>query len=232
MTTNTTHPKYTLYYGPGTCALAGIITLEWIGKPYQLGRVTGEILWSDIYRKINPSTKVPALAIDGRILLENNAILAHLADNAPDANLVPTPRTPARDTLNQWLSFLGSEFHPAFWPWFMPQRYTTDEDQHPAVKAASEQMVASKYERLNGHLTGKQYMMGDARTILDPYLFAMARWGEYFLDIPANYPNVARHMATMRADDAVKFGLAVEAEEIVNAEGSGSSGFQGHVALT
>lgn len=223
----------TFYYGPGTCALAGIITMEWIGQPYQLGRVTGDILWSDIYRKINPSTKVPALSIDGRILLENNAILSHLADHAPSANLIPTPLTPERDEHNQWLSFLGSEFHPAFWPWFMPQRYTTDESQHPQVKAAAEQMVASKYERLDAHLSGKQYMLGDQRTVLDPYLFAMARWGRHFLDIPGNYPNVARHMEMIQADPAVQFGLAIEAGDVVNAgDGDGSGAFQGHVQLT
>ena len=232
MSINTIQPKYTFYYGPGTCALAGIITLEWIGRPYQLGRVAGEVVWSDAYRKINPLTKVPALSIDGRILLENNAILSHLAESAPSANLAPATLTPERDTLNQWLSFLGSEFHPAFWPWFMAQRYTTEEDQQPAVKAAAELMVASKFEYLNEHLADKKFMMGDARSILDPYLFAMARWGEYFLDIPANYPNVARHMKMMRNDPAVQFGLKVEAEEIVNAGDGGGPGFQGHVDLT
>ncbi|MBV7338171.1 glutathione S-transferase N-terminal domain-containing protein [Chloroflexi bacterium TSY] len=225
-------PKYTLYYGPGTCALAGIITLEWIARPYQLGRVTGKILWSDIYRKINPLTKVPALSIDGRILLENNAILTHLANSAPDAKLSPQAGTPERDTLNQWLSYLGTEFHPAFWPWFMPQRYTTDESHYSAVKSASEAMVSSKFAYLNEHLADKQYMLGTQRTILDPYFFAMARWGENFLDISADYPNVARHLEMMRADATVQFGLSVEAGDIVNAADGGGPGFQGHVKLT
>ncbi|MEM7127690.1 MAG: glutathione S-transferase [Chloroflexota bacterium] len=232
MTTTSNQPDYVFYYGPGTCALAGIITLEWIGRPYRLGRVTGEILWSDIYRKINPLTKVPALSIDGRILLENNAILTHLADSAPDAKLSPLLGTPERDTLNQWISFLGTEFHPAFWPWFMPQRYTTDENDHPAIKAAAETMVASKFDYLNDHLANNEYMLGTQRTILDHYLFAMARWGENFLDIPADYPHAARHLEMMRADATVQFGLSVEAGKIVHAEDGGGSGFQGHVALT
>ena len=31
-----------LYYSPGTCALADHIVLEWIGKPYELQRVSKE----------------------------------------------------------------------------------------------------------------------------------------------------------------------------------------------
>lgn len=43
-------------------------------------------------------------------------------------------------------------------------------------------------------------MLGTQRTILEPYFFAMARWGENFLDISENYPDVARHLDMMWTD--------------------------------
>ncbi|KPI95545.1 putative maleylacetoacetate isomerase 1 [Papilio xuthus] len=47
---------------------------------------------TDQYRAINPSQKVPALVIDGAIIVESMAILQYLEDTRPDPAL--TPKTP------------------------------------------------------------------------------------------------------------------------------------------
>ena len=64
-----------LYYTPGTCALADHIVLEWIGKPYEVQRVSREARHQPEYLAINPAGAVPALDDDGWILTQNAAIL-------------------------------------------------------------------------------------------------------------------------------------------------------------
>jgi len=76
-----------LYYAPGACSTASHIGLEERGAPYET-RLTsfanGEQR-SAAYLKINPRGTVPALSVDGAILVENTAILTYLAKKFPAA---------------------------------------------------------------------------------------------------------------------------------------------------
>ena len=63
----------TLYFSPGACSMASHIGLEETGAPYEEKPTLlpkGEQK-TEAYLKINPRGKVPALDIDGRILLKN-----------------------------------------------------------------------------------------------------------------------------------------------------------------
>lgn len=67
---------FTLFYAPGACSLAPHVTLEWIGKPYESGRVryqSAELL------AVNPAGSVPVLQrADGWTLTQAGAILHFL----------------------------------------------------------------------------------------------------------------------------------------------------------
>jgi glutathione S-transferase len=71
----------TLYFSPGACSLASHIGLEETGAPYEIKPILlakGQQR-TEAYLKINPRGKVPALSVDGKILVENTAILTYLA---------------------------------------------------------------------------------------------------------------------------------------------------------
>ena len=81
----------TLYFCPGACSLASHIGLEETGAPYELKPIIlakGQQRTQE-YLKINPRGKVPALSLDGKILVENTAILTYLARRFPDKRLMP-----------------------------------------------------------------------------------------------------------------------------------------------
>ncbi len=82
----------TLYFSPGACSLASHIGLEETGAPYEAKPILlakGQQRTEE-YQKINPRGKVPALSVDGKILVENTAILTYLARRFPEKKLMPT----------------------------------------------------------------------------------------------------------------------------------------------
>ncbi len=82
---------YTLYFSPGACSMASHVLLEECGADYETKLVAlakGEQR-TDEYKKINPHSKVPALAVDGNVITQNVAILPFIAGQFPDAELLP-----------------------------------------------------------------------------------------------------------------------------------------------
>ncbi|MDJ0557232.1 MAG: glutathione S-transferase N-terminal domain-containing protein [Microcoleaceae cyanobacterium MO_207.B10] len=229
--TEKTSPQWTLFYTPGACSLAGIIALEWSGKPYHLVRITKEERASEAFAKVNPLKKVPALSINDRLLSECSAILQHISNHSPQQKMLPEIGTVLEDTMNQWFSYLGSGFHVSFFPLFVPFRFTTIPDQQEGVKQAALQQIRHQYEYLDSHLSNSKYILGETKYVIDPYLLAMARWGENFFDIPQEFPHVFRHISEMREDPRVKISLAIENGEIVDNGAAHGSSFLGHVSL-
>ena len=199
-----------LFYTPGTCAFACIVSLEWLGEPYRLCRVDRDARSSDAYLAINPRAQVPAVRVDGRTLVESNAILTHLADRRPEARLLPANGSWERDVANEWLAYLASGFHAAFWPYFRPDRYTTDAAHQASVKAAAEQAVRRELAALNRYLDGRDWVLQSGRSALDAYLHAMDRWANPFVQMPEEFPHVWRHQRALASDRAARFALAVE----------------------
>lgn len=218
-----------LFYTPGTCSLAGIIALEWLGEPFHLCRVEKEDRSTPAYLRINPRAQVPALRVDGKPLVEANAILSHIAGRRPDGSLLPRGPGPEADLGNQWLAYLGSGFHPVFWPYFAPQKYTTDPNAEPSVRDAAVQAIRRELTVVNAHLEHRPFVLGETRSVLDGYLHAMDRWANKIVDMPKEFPSVFAHQKAMAKDPGTRFGMAIE-------RGDGavppSSAFLGHVALS
>lgn len=193
-----------LYYAPGTCALAPHIVLEWLGVSYDLERVA---LGSDDYKKINPLGTVPSMTDgDDTVMTQSDAILKYLAYKHPEADFGSDGSLRGEYEVNRWLAFMGGDFHPAFFPFFNPQRYTVEEDEASiaAVKAAANNLIARVLKHLDNHLEDKNFMLFGRRSIVDASVFAQLRWVALTsLDI-GDYPNAGRLLDTMRADESVQ----------------------------
>jgi glutathione S-transferase len=217
-----------IFYSPGACSLSCMVVAEWVGEPYELCRVERDVRSSDAFKRINPRAQVPALRIGDRTLVEASAILVHLAERRPGSNLLSPAGTAERDTLNQWLSYFGSGFHVSFYPFFMPGRYIKDPTLHGAVKDAAIDQIRAQLAHVDRQLSGCSYVLGEARSVLDPYLYAMSRWAVSLVDMPREYPNVAAHQERMQKDAAVQFVLATERGEAAT---PASGACRGHVML-
>lgn len=196
--------KETLYYAPGTCALACWIALEWVGADFRVERVDPK---SEAYRRINPLGMVPAVDIGAdRPMTQADAILEDIADRYPDHQLGASQGRIEVFEFRETMAFLSGDFHPAFWPFFAPQRFTTQTDEAAltAVREASHARIDRVMTHLEGLIGDGVHVYQSRRTIADPLAFVMARWTARLPRTWKDYPNITRFMATMQADAAVK----------------------------
>jgi glutathione S-transferase len=104
-----------LYSAPGFTSLADHIAMLEAGIQFDVVKVdigTKEIEGGGRYTDINPKGYVPALVFDdGEMLTENVAILAWVADRAPE--LAPHGHL-GRYRLLEMLSFIATEIHKRF----------------------------------------------------------------------------------------------------------------------
>jgi glutathione S-transferase len=202
----------TLHYSPGACSLAPHIVLEWIGEPYEAVRVERG---SKEFLALNPAGAVPVLQEDdGWLLTQAGAILDYLAARHPDARLAGGDGIRAKAEAHRWSDFFTSDVHAAFWPVFMPQRYTTDESQaaRQAVVEAGHRLVAKQFAVLERHLEGREYILDGGRSLIDAYAFPMIRWAIKVLPGALTpYPNIQALHDRIEADPAVQKVLAREA---------------------
>ncbi|MBD3881868.1 glutathione S-transferase N-terminal domain-containing protein [Phormidium tenue FACHB-886] len=202
-----------LFYMPGACSLAPHIVLEWIGRPYELGRVERGKTREPDFLAINSAGKVPALIEDnGQVLTEAEAVLLYLAEKFPEAQLGASPTAEARYEMYKWLSYLTGDVHPAFYPYFLPQRYIADEHQYHAIREAAYKQIDACFQLLDRHLENRTYMVEDRRTILDPYLFVFCRWGNTLPNPFTAYPNLHRFLMRLAEDEGVQ--RAMQAQRI------------------
>ena len=196
-----------LYYSPGACSLSPHIALREAGiafEPVLASTKSHKLQDGTDYYSINPLGYVPLLELDdGTRLREGPAIVQYIADLAPSKNLAPAAGTLARYRLQEWLTFIGTEIHKTYSPFFNPAM--PDE-----AKAIFKNRLESRYEWINRQLEAKDYLMGDHFTVADGYLFTVTNWAKAVnLDL-SPYPNVQAWHARVGARPAVQEALKAE----------------------
>lgn len=195
-----------LFIKPGACSLSPHIILEEAGLPYETEVVdlAKKVTASGAdYLAINPKGYVPALQLDsGELLTEGPAIVQYLADQVPQKNLAPANGTLARYHLQSWLTFIGTEIHKNYSPFF-----------NPAAPAEMKDIARANLQRrlgyVNDQLAGKDYLLGQF-SVADAYLFVVVNWSGFIqLDL-SGWPNLTAFMARMAARPAVQAALKAE----------------------
>ena len=117
---------------------------------------------------------------------------------------------PAYKKINPLMAFLTGDFHPAYWPMFSPQRYTTDKTPaaHDAVRAAAYPRIDRVMTFLDGLIGERGHVYRSKRTVADAYAYVMARWSVKTPKPYTQYPHLAAFMTRMGEDEAVKRVLA------------------------
>ena len=196
-----------LFLKPGSCSLASHIVLEEIGRPYDTETVdlakkltaSGADFWA-----INPKGYVPALLLDdGDLLTEGPAILQYLADQAPELNLAPANASKARYQLQSWLTFIGTEVHKNFSPFFNPAAT-------PEMKELARANLQRRLGYVNDQLAGRDFLMGDTFSVADAYLFTVVGCAKFVqLDLSA-WPHLIAFQGRVAARPATQRALKAE----------------------
>ena len=202
----------TLFYWPGTCALASHIALEETGTAYELKRIDfrKSEQQSPDYLAINPKARVPALKTPHGVLTETPAILAFLAQSFPEARLAPLGDPFAFAQLQAFTTYLCATVHVAHAHRGRGYRWANDEASFADMKRKVPETVGACFELIETRMFRGPWAMGEDYSIADPYLFTLESWLEGDgVDI-ARFPRIADHRARMAERESVK--RAIEQE--------------------
>lgn len=196
-----------LYFSPGACSLSPHIVLREAGlafEPVAAPTKTHRLPDGGDYYAVNPLGYVPLLELDdGTRLREGPAIVQYIADQVPQKNLAPANGTLPRYRLQEWLTFIGMELHRSFTPLFnaaMPD----------AGKQIFRDRVASRFAFVDKELAGKPWLMGEAFSVADAYLYTVTRWAKPMAVDTSAWPELMAHHARVEARPAVQEALRVE----------------------
>jgi glutathione S-transferase len=161
------------------------------------------------YLAIHPSGKVPALAVDDRIITENASILIYLDATNPAANLLPKAQDAiTRAQVYSDLMWCSGTVHPMVRQVRMPVRYT---DGDPSgVQAKGVEYVHGVAQQIEQRVAGGAWWYADQWSIVDVYVFWLcttAASAGFPLD---DYPNVQDLIARVQARDSFQRAQARE----------------------
>ena len=197
-----------LYYFQAACALASHIMLREIGADFELEAVakgTGRTEAGEDFLAVNPKGQVPTLELEsGEVLTEGVAILQFLADTSPSKAFSPPLGPIERARLQEHLNFIASEIHKAFGPLFHGK-------PDAATVALVRADVGEKLSHIEGILSdGRDYLLGEAFSPADAYLYAVTNWTNFTGIDLAPWPYIQTFMRRMQQRDSVAAALKAE----------------------
>ncbi|WP_265555188.1 glutathione transferase GstA [Serratia grimesii] len=197
-----------LYFAPDACSLSPHIVLRELDLPFELIRVNNRTKRSadggDFYQ-VNPKGYVAALMLDdGKVITEGAAIVQYLADLRPEAALAPPNATFERVRLQEWLNFITSEIHAGSSPLFnstLPEK----------VKTRFCDTLRRRLDFVAQTLDEQAFLLGEAFSVADAYLFTVLRWMDQFSIDLKYWPSITRYMSLISQRRSVQTALAAEA---------------------
>lgn len=190
-----------LYYGKGACSLAVRIVLHELAVPCEFVKVdlkTKKTELGENFLSINPRGMVPVLITDqGQTLTENVVIQQYLADRYSAINLLPPAPDFRRYQILECLNFITTEVHKTASHLFNP-KFSDELKENYFIP-----LFKDKLRFLDQRLEDKRYLMGDAFTLPDGYLFVVLSWLPLFKITLDDFNHFERYQAELKKRPAI-----------------------------
>lgn len=170
------------------------LMLLMLGLPYRFVPVTGEIMSSAEFRRLNPLGQIPVLQDGDLVLADSNAILVYLAKRyAPDSGWLPEDAVGAHH-VQRWLSIAAGELRygpanarlVALWG-------------RPGDPERCAEIAGRLLHFMEDHLAERRYLAVDRPTIADLACYAyVAHAPEGRISLEA-YPSVRAWLKRIEA---------------------------------
>jgi len=208
-----------LFYAPHTCALASHIALEEARAAYETVRLSfanGDQRKPD-YLAVNPKGRVPALVTERGVLTETPAILLYICQSFPRAGLAPLDDPFALAKVQAFNSYLCSTVHVAHAHRMRGARWADDAEALLAMQRKVPQTVGDCFALIEREMFTGPWVMGEAYSIADMYLFTLAQWLEGDgVDINKT-PKIAEHFKRVGDRPAVRKAIEDEMRQMQSA---------------
>lgn len=199
-----------LYTAPGTIGLACEIALEEAGADYEVVRLNfaDNAQRQPDYLAVNPKSRVPALVCDQGVITETPAILGYVAQTHPKAGLAPMGDAFATAQMQALNSYLCSWVHPAAAHRFRGYRWADDPVALKDMARKAPEVFAAAMGVIEGSYLAGPWVLGEAFSISDIYLYVVSSWLPRDGIDMAQFPKIAGHYARVGERAAVKTVLA------------------------
>ncbi len=194
-----------LFYSKGSCSLAAHILAREADLPCALESVNPKTKQTEEgvdFLIVNPKGYVPALALeDGTLLTEGGAVFQYIADQAPEAGLLPRSGTRERYRAVEWIHFIATELHKSWSILF-------DRAAEPAYKQLVREKLDKRLQLVDAQLKLSPFLLGTSFTAPDAYLFTVLRWAPFTnVKLPER---LAQYVATLSTRPSVSKAMEFE----------------------
>lgn len=118
------------------------------------------------YLELNPAGKVPALVDGDLVLTESVAIVLYLAEKYADRGFLPAD-VPLRAEAYRWILFAVTELEQPLWRIARHTAVYAEQDRLPADVALARRDFLPMAAVLEGHMSGRTYVVGERATAAD-----------------------------------------------------------------
>jgi glutathione S-transferase len=200
-----------LYIAQATCSLAVQLIANELGLSPELihydvfGKSTSN---GDSFAEVNPLAYVPVLELDTETkdrLTETIVVASYLADQHPEAGLIPENGTLDRAKFDQLLVFIATEIAQKHIP--LMRKLMTEEGT-----VWTRNKLVNAYAVLDRRLAdGRPYLTGDTLTVADAYVWA-TMWQERSGVKIGHLKHLMAYVARIEARPSAQKALRDEAE--------------------
>jgi glutathione S-transferase len=124
------------------------------------------------FRSLSRWGQVPVLEYDGRVLLQSPAILEYLSKTLRRFGGVDAEQC---QQIREWLFWDADRLYPPLYGWYgveLGRRGLLPLSFDPVVVAEFDRRGAAALDALDGHLAGRDFIVGDTPTIADVCCYA------------------------------------------------------------
>jgi glutathione S-transferase len=189
--------ELTLYYLPGSRAERVRWILDELGLDYRLVTIDlfkGEGQTPD-YLAIHPLGQLPALRIDGEVMIESGAIVQWLAESVPGSELAPAIGHSARRDFDQWMYFAVASLEPPAWEMMLHGKILPDTQAVKAIVPFAEQRYTKALAVLEHALRDQDYLVNGRFSAADIMVGYLLAW---FPQQLTPYPGLQKYLARLQ----------------------------------
>jgi glutathione S-transferase len=193
----------TLYFTPGTRAIRPRWLLEELEVKYDLEIIDlfGGEGQKPQYRAVHPLGQVPAMRINGQLMLESGAMCHWLADHYAGVGLAPPHGDPTRIPYEQWMAYAPGSLEPPGFYALLHSRILPEDRRIPAIVPSLMKRYARAVAVVAEALAEKAYLLGDRFSAADIMVGSTLMW---LPDVLADHPNLGAYVDRLRQRPAYR----------------------------
>lgn len=155
---------------------------------------------------VHPIAKAPAIEVQNRIMIESGAIIEYLCETH-DGKLAVAPGHKDRSAYLEWLHFAEGTVAMPMLLTLLGPRFGGMENM-PIMKGFVEGEVTKLLDYIDGHLAGREFLVGDALTGADINMEYLLELGN-LVGLIAPRPHAKAYLDRLMARDAYKKAIEI-----------------------